>query len=99
MQTERVVICAIGYRVQVADVATVIFTEECPIGGRPTRFMLSRRDEFALWSFEPCEGWGNVPCAHIVKAYEWVKTKVCGDHDPLPKSLESQQADQKGGTP
>lgn len=82
--TDRVVLCAVEYRISRPEPWSAVFTQEYPIGCRPTRFML-HRDRYSLWQFQHNEGWGDVPCAHIVKAYEWCKLVIGGDHDQDPK--------------
>jgi hypothetical protein len=79
-------ICGILYRIQRPEAWAVVFTQDQPIGMRPTRFML-HRDIHSLWQFQPTEGWGDVPCHHITAAHEWCRARVGDDHavDLLPQ--------------
>lgn len=74
-----VLLRAIGYRVQLADEWTVIFTENAPVGGRPTKFMF-HRDRHSIWRFQFVDAWGDsVPASHVTAAHEWCKSRLGDD--------------------
>ena len=75
----------IVYRVSRPDERTVAFTEDQPIGNRPTRFML-HKPKMAIWNYHFGDGWGdNVSCSCIAAAHKWACKHIAGDHDELPQ--------------
>jgi hypothetical protein len=89
--TDRVILCGIGYRISRPEPWTVIFTEEVGMGNRPTRFML-HRGKGSIWSFQPVDGWCDVPAHHISQAYQWCLARVGDDHSqselPRDRTIE-----------
>lgn len=77
-QTSKVNLGAIMFRVQFADDWTLVFTEESPIGGRPTRFIL-HRSKHSGWAFSFCDGWNDPICSRIQAAYQWAIARVGDD--------------------